>query len=83
MAELLGPILQFDVRADLAKIDLPTLVVVGSRDVITPVRRVRAMAEGIPGARFVILAGAGHLVMLERPEEFEALLEQFSSELPA
>lgn len=83
MAELLGPLLEFDVRIDLGKIDLPTLVVVGSRDVITPARRSRDVAARIPGARLEVLAGCGHLVMLERPDVLDALLESFSAELSA
>jgi 3-oxoadipate enol-lactonase len=83
MAELLGPLLAFDVRVELAKIDFPTLVVVGTRDVITPSRRSRDVAARIPGGRLEVLAGCGHLVMLERPTVLDALLEGFSTELSA
>ena len=83
MAELLGPLLAFDVRVELAKIDLPTLVVVGTRDVVTPTRRAKAMADRIPGARLEVLPGCGHLVMLERPEVLDGLLRGFSAELSA
>jgi len=83
MAELLGPLLEFDMRIDLGKIDFPTLVVVGSRDVITPPRRSRDVAARIPGARLEVLPGCGHLVMLERPTALDALLEGFSAELSA
>jgi non-heme chloroperoxidase len=83
MAELLTPLMEFDVRIDLPRIDLPTLVVVGSRDVLTPARRARFMASRIPGARLEVLPGCGHLVMLERPAELDALIEDFSAELVA
>ena len=56
----------FDVRARIGAIDLPTWVVVGSRDVLTPPRMARAMAAAIPGPRLVVLRGCGHMVMLER-----------------
>jgi pimeloyl-ACP methyl ester carboxylesterase len=81
MAELLGPLLDFDVRSALGEIEQPTLVVVGTRDLLTPPRRARLMAAGIPGARLEVLPGCGHLVMLERPEALSALLEEFSREL--
>ncbi len=83
MAELLTPLMGFDVRLDLPRIDLPTLVVVGSRDLLTPARRARFMASRIPGARLEVLPGCGHLVMLERPDELDALIEEFSAELAA
>ena len=83
MAELLGPLLDFDVRAELSEIDFPTLVVVGTRDVITPARRSRDVAARILGARLEVLPGCGHLVMLERPTALDALLEGFSAELSA
>ena len=81
MAELLRPLLEFDVRIDLPKINLPTLVVVGTRDLITPARRSRVLAARIPGARLEVLPGCGHLVMLERPEALAGLLGAFSAEL--
>lgn len=83
VAELLGPLLAFDVRAELAEIDLPTLVVVGTRDVVTPARRAKGVAARIPGARLEVLPGCGHLVMLERPEVLDGLLRGFSAELSA
>jgi pimeloyl-ACP methyl ester carboxylesterase len=83
MAELLGPLLQFDVRSELGEIDRPTLVVVGTRDVLTPPRRARLLAANIPGARLEVLPGCGHLVMLERPDDLSELVEGFSAELRA
>jgi 3-oxoadipate enol-lactonase len=81
MAGLLGPLLAFDVRAELGRIDLPTLVVVGTRDLLTPPRRSRSIAGRVPGARLEVLPGCGHLVMLERPDTLNALLSSFSAEL--
>jgi pimeloyl-ACP methyl ester carboxylesterase len=83
MAELLGPLFEFDVRTDLGRIELPTLVVVGTRDLLTPPRRARDVAARIPGARLEVLEGCGHLVMLERADTLDDLLERFSAELSA
>ena len=67
----------FDRRADLARIGVPTLVVAGSADPNAPASGMRRMAEGIPGARYVELDGVGHLAHLERPERFNAALDDF------
>jgi 3-oxoadipate enol-lactonase len=51
----------FDVRERLGEIRTPTLVIAGAQDPATPVDMVRRIADGIPGARFVVVPGAGHL----------------------
>jgi pimeloyl-ACP methyl ester carboxylesterase len=67
-------------RADttdvLASIKVPTLVVTGEEDAVTGPEVGRALAAGIPGARFLLVEEAGHLVNLEQPEIVnEALLD--------
>lgn len=63
-----------DRRLELPRIACPTLVVVGSADVLTPPSEAAAMASAIPGARLVELPGAGHLASLEEPSAFAALI---------
>ena len=65
----------------LPSIAVPTLVVVGENDALTPPTVAAAMAARIPGARLVRIAGAGHLSNLERPTEFNAALRAFLAEL--
>lgn len=79
MAGLLGPLLAFDVHRRLGEIDLPTTVVVGTRDLLTPPRQARVVARAIPGAVLEVLPGCGHMVMLERPAELCDLLERASA----
>ena len=67
----------------LPGIACPTLVVVGGDDVLTPPGEVEAMAARIPGARFELIAGAGHLVNLESPDAFSAALARFCARFPA
>jgi len=66
---------------------LPALVVVGAEDRLTPPRDAEAMAKGIPGARLVVVADAGHLAPLEQPQVFNghlrSFLEQLAGSLPA
>ena len=65
----------------LAGIDVPTLVVVGEEDAITPVKEARVMHEAIPGSRLEIIPEAGHLSNLERPAAFNAALSDFVGSL--
>jgi pimeloyl-ACP methyl ester carboxylesterase len=78
MTQLIPSLLSFDVHREIGAIDLPTRVVVGSRDLLTPPRMARAMAAAIPGAELTLLPGSGHMVMLERPDELNRLLHQLS-----
>lgn len=61
----------------LATIDVPTLVVCGTADVIVPIDESRAMAAAIPGAVVEEFEGAAHLANLEQPARFSALLGDF------
>ncbi len=59
---------RFDVRAALPAIRVRALVITGEEDRIVPARFSRTLAEGIPGAELVLIAGAGHMLALERPD---------------
>ncbi len=63
-----------DFTADLPHIGMPTLAVVGEKDGSTPPKLVRQMADRIPHARFEIIARAGHVPCVDRPEAFTELL---------
>jgi len=66
-----------DARAGLEDIGIPTLVVVGEGDTLTPPADSEAMAAAIPGARLVRIGGAGHLTPMERPGAVAAALGDF------
>jgi pimeloyl-ACP methyl ester carboxylesterase len=70
----------YDTRARLPEIPCPTLIVWGDRDRIITVRDAAVYAELIPNSRKVIYHDTGHLAMVERPEEFNALLADFLAE---
>jgi pimeloyl-ACP methyl ester carboxylesterase len=61
----------------LASIAVPTLVLVGAEDELTPPAVVRPMAQQIPGARFVEVEGAGHMAPLEQPAPVTRALAEF------
>jgi pimeloyl-ACP methyl ester carboxylesterase len=63
-----------DSRPGLGAITCPTLVIAGEQDQVMPVEVVREIAEGIPGARFEVVAGSGHMTSLERPAALTRLL---------
>jgi pimeloyl-ACP methyl ester carboxylesterase len=60
--------------AAAAKITVPTTFILGERDMMTPVRAGKALAAALPNSRTVVLRGAGHMMMAERPDELLAAL---------
>lgn len=66
-----------DSNALLPSIDVPTLVVCGAADTISPPNVMRAMADRLPRSRWVELPDAGHLATLEQPEAFESAVRAF------
>jgi pimeloyl-ACP methyl ester carboxylesterase len=60
--------------AAAAKITVPTTFILGERDMMTPVRAGQALAAALPNSRTVVLRGAGHMMMVERPDELLAAL---------
>lgn len=61
----------------VAAIDVPTLVIVGEEDRATPPQLSEDLAALIPDARLEMIPGAGHIANLERPAEFDRIVEEF------
>ena len=61
--------------AAAVKITAPTTLILGEKDMMTPAKAGRALAAAIPQARTVVLKGAGHMMMSERPDELLAALK--------
>lgn len=84
-AGIIGALQAMRARPDstplLGEIDVPTLVVVGEEDTVTPVKEARAMHEAIRGSRLEVIPEAGHLSNLERPAAFNAALSDFVGSL--
>jgi pimeloyl-ACP methyl ester carboxylesterase len=66
-----------DRSGELAAIKVPTLVIVGDSDAITPPQVAESMAGKIPGAQLVIIRGAGHMSPMEQPEQVNRALRAF------
>jgi 3-oxoadipate enol-lactonase len=75
--QALHAIITTDFRAVLPRIHVPTLVIVGEEDTVTPPADSEFLAQNIPGAALVTIPGAGHLTNIEKPQAFNAALETF------
>jgi 3-oxoadipate enol-lactonase len=75
--QALHAIVTTDFRAVLPHIHVPTLVIVGEEDVVTPPSDSEFLAQNIPSATLVTIPGAGHLTNIEKPQAFNAALETF------
>ncbi|MET7358425.1 4-carboxymuconolactone decarboxylase [Streptomyces sp. NPDC005562] len=70
----------FDIRAELGRIGVPTLVLVGSEDQVTGQGEARTLVAGIPDARLAVVPGASHLAPVEQPAAVtDLLVRHFSS----
>jgi pimeloyl-ACP methyl ester carboxylesterase len=58
-----------------AQIAVPVTLILGERDMMTPARAGKALAAALPNSRTVVLDGAGHIMMSERPDELLAALQ--------
>jgi len=69
---------KFDVSQEINKISLKALVICGAEDKMTPPEFSRQISESISGAKLCLIEGAGHMVMMEKPEEFNEALNKFT-----
>jgi pimeloyl-ACP methyl ester carboxylesterase len=66
-----------DTRASLSRITTPTMVIVGSEDIILPPAESRTLSDGIPNSTLIVIENAGHFPMVEQPGEFNRTLRGF------
>ena len=67
----------FDIRSKLDQIRIPTLIISGTEDKMTPLKYGRYLADNIADARLVTVEGAGHFAMLENPELVAKRIAEF------
>ena len=65
----------------LRTIDVPTLVVAGEEDTLTPISNAQVMQKNIPGSRLEVIPRAGHYAPLEQSDEFDRILRQFLDQI--
>ena len=66
-----------DVRLELCNLDVPTLVVVGTQDILTPRADAEELVELIEGAELAIISGAAHGLMFDRASDFNSTVQTF------
>jgi pimeloyl-ACP methyl ester carboxylesterase len=72
---------QFGIMKELGKINLPTLILCGEDDQLTPVKYSEFLHYGIEGSKLQVLPNAGHMVMMETPQLFNERIGEFIEEI--
>jgi pimeloyl-ACP methyl ester carboxylesterase len=76
-------LISLDLTDVIAGIDIPTLVIGGTADVLTPPAEARRIAKRISNAHLELVPGGGHMLMLERTELIDRLIVEFAREVQA
>ena len=82
-AKVFPSLVNFDLSETLERLDVPTLIVVGDKDRLTPPAQARHMASRIADARLLVLEDAGHMAFLEEHQVLDAELTAFAHEVLA
>ena len=67
----------FDVMNELSNITIPVQLIVGSEDVMTPVKYSRFLNEQLPNASLSVVDGATHMVFAEQPDSVNQCIQRF------
>ena len=73
--DFVGAISAMDLRPGLGSIKIPTAIIVGTLDTLTPLARARAINAAVPGSTLEVLPGRGHMLPWEAPDEVAHLIE--------
>jgi pimeloyl-ACP methyl ester carboxylesterase len=68
---------RFDIMKEIERINLPTLILCGDDDQLTPVKYSQFLHSRIKGSRLEVLPNAGHMVMMESPQAFNEKIRKF------
>jgi pimeloyl-ACP methyl ester carboxylesterase len=68
---------RFDIISEVEKITLPTLVLCGDDDQLTPLKFSQFLQSRIKGSRLEALSDAGHMAMMESPQVFNEKIKEF------
>lgn len=77
IGNVIGAYLEHSAEDALPTIAVPTLVIAGDKDQLTPVETAERMARAIPGSELVVFPGHSHLVQVEIPDQVHATIDRF------
>jgi pimeloyl-ACP methyl ester carboxylesterase len=72
---------EFDIMNELGEIKVPTLIISGEEDILTPVKYGEYLSQKISNSKLHVINGAGHFMMQEKPDEFNRVLLEFLNSL--
>jgi len=72
---------EFDIMNELGEIKIPTLIISGEEDILTPVKYGEYLSQRIPNSKLHVINGAGHFMMQEKPDDFNRVLLEFLNSL--
>lgn len=78
LMELSKAFLEVDLRGKLSSINIPTLIIVGSEDKVFPPKYSKMINEEIRNSKLVIVKGSGHVIIWEKPDEFNRIVLEFT-----
>ncbi|MGH2677736.1 MAG: alpha/beta fold hydrolase [Actinomycetota bacterium] len=81
--QTLQSLLEMDLKHAIERVTVPSLVIVGDRDLLTPKTSAQALRSALPDARAVVITGAGHISMMERHQVFNEVLEGYLEQMLA
>ncbi len=81
--DVMKAIFEIDFLDELAQVRVPTLVLWGERDEVTPIEHSRQIADGIPGAVLKTIPDAGHIANIDQPAAFNRHLAEFLDAQPS
>ena len=68
---------RFDIMKQVEEINLPTLILCGEDDLLTPLKYSQFLQNRIKGSKLEVLSDAGHMVMMESPQTFNEKIREF------
>ena len=72
---------RFDIMDTLAAIKTKTMIIAGDRDMMTPLKYAQFLNQKIEASQLVIIGDAGHMVMMEKPDEVNSAIEKFAASI--
>ena len=79
--DILGKLMELDLKAALRNINIPTLIIHGDKDQICPISQGEVLHKGINGSRLEIIKSAGHMPFYTRQQEVNAILADFLEDI--